>query len=73
MLVEVDGGIDERTVVEAARAGADVFVAGSAVFGRPHPLDAVRSILGAAQEAIADGPGGHGRAKAPADPADPGH
>ena len=36
--VEVDGGIDEHTVVEAALAGANVFVAGSAVFGRPHPL-----------------------------------
>ena len=30
---EVDGGIDESTVVEAARAGANVFVSGSAVFG----------------------------------------
>ena len=31
--IEVDGGIDPRTVALAARAGADTFVAGSAVFG----------------------------------------
>ena len=36
--VEVDGGIDERTVVEVTRAGANVFVAGSAVFNRDDPL-----------------------------------
>ena len=54
--VEVDGGIDEHTVVEAARSGANVFVAGSAVFGRPHPLDAVGDILGAAARAVAGDP-----------------
>ncbi len=46
--VEVDGGIDERTVVQVARAGANVFVAGSAVFGRDDPLSAVEGILAAA-------------------------
>ena len=46
--IEVDGGIDEHTVVEAARAGANVFVAGSAVFNRDDPLGAVGSILAAA-------------------------
>jgi len=46
--VEVDGGIDEHTVVEATRAGANVFVAGSAVFNRADPLGAVGSILAAA-------------------------
>ncbi len=30
--LQVDGGIDERTIVIAAEAGADTFVAGSAVF-----------------------------------------
>lgn len=50
--VEVDGGIDHHTVVEAARSGANVFVAGSAVFDRPHPLDEVRGILAAATEAV---------------------
>jgi ribulose-phosphate 3-epimerase len=46
--VEVDGGIDERTVVDAVRAGANVFVAGSAVFHRDDPLAAVQGILTAA-------------------------
>jgi ribulose-phosphate 3-epimerase len=54
--VEVDGGVDEHTVVEAARSGANVFVSGSAVFGRPHPLDAVRDILRAAVGAVAGDP-----------------
>ena len=51
--LEVDGGIDESTVVEAARAGANVFVAGSAVFGRERPVEAVRSIRAAAVDAVA--------------------
>jgi ribulose-phosphate 3-epimerase len=54
--VEVDGGVDEHTVVEAARSGANVFVSGSAVFGRPHPLEAVRDILRAAVGAVAGDP-----------------
>jgi len=33
--LEVDGGINEGTIDEVARAGADVFVAGSAVFSTP--------------------------------------
>jgi ribulose-phosphate 3-epimerase len=54
--VEVDGGIDHHTVVEAARSGANVFVAGSAVFGRPHPLGEVRAILEAAMGAVTGDP-----------------
>jgi ribulose-phosphate 3-epimerase len=56
--VEVDGGIDQRTVVEAARSGANVFVAGSAVYGSADPVDAVRGILGAARQAVAPAPHG---------------
>ena len=47
-LIEVDGGIDPRTIGPAARAGADVFVAGSAVFGSPDPAAAVRELAAAA-------------------------
>ena len=54
--IEVDGGIDERTVVEVARAGANVFVAGSAVFNRDDPLAAVEGILAAAQGERAGAP-----------------
>jgi ribulose-phosphate 3-epimerase len=54
--VEVDGGVDEHTVVEAARSGANIFVAGSAVFGRAHPLEAVSDILHAAVDAVTGAP-----------------
>jgi ribulose-phosphate 3-epimerase len=43
--LEVDGGIDARTAGPCARAGATVFVAGSAVFGAPDPGSAYREIL----------------------------
>jgi ribulose-phosphate 3-epimerase len=46
--VEVDGGIDAVTVAEAAQAGANVFVAGSAVFGDGRPWEAVERIRVAA-------------------------
>jgi ribulose-phosphate 3-epimerase len=32
MLISIDGGIDSKTIAAAAEAGADVFVAGSAIF-----------------------------------------
>jgi ribulose-phosphate 3-epimerase len=32
-LIEVDGGVNEKTIAEIASAGADVLVAGSAIFG----------------------------------------
>ena len=47
--IEVDGGIDPETAPVAARAGANVFVAGSAVFGHPRPweaADAIRAAIG---------------------------
>jgi ribulose-phosphate 3-epimerase len=42
--LQVDGGINERTAPIAAAAGADVFVAGSAIFGADDPLAAARRI-----------------------------
>jgi ribulose-phosphate 3-epimerase len=42
--LEVDGGIDARTAGPCARAGATVFVAGSAVFGAADPAAAYRDI-----------------------------
>jgi ribulose-phosphate 3-epimerase len=42
--IEVDGGIDTRTAPVAAAAGANVFVAGSAVFGAERPLEAAEAI-----------------------------
>ena len=32
--LEVDGGVSEKNIAEVARAGADTFVAGSAIFGK---------------------------------------
>lgn len=49
--IEVDGGIDRTTAPAAAAAGADLFVAGTAVFGQPDPAEAVRAIAGAAEQA----------------------
>jgi ribulose-phosphate 3-epimerase len=47
--VEVDGGVDAETAPEAARAGADVLVAGSSVFRGPGTIrenyDAIRRSL----------------------------
>jgi ribulose-phosphate 3-epimerase len=39
--IEIDGGIDPSTIRSAWDAGADVFVAGSAVFRAPDPVAAV--------------------------------
>lgn len=43
--LQVDGGVTEQTIVQAAAAGADTFVAGSSVFGHADPgvaIDALR-------------------------------
>jgi ribulose-phosphate 3-epimerase len=42
--LEVDGGITTETIAEAWGAGADTFVAGTAVFGVPDPAQAVREL-----------------------------
>jgi ribulose-phosphate 3-epimerase len=42
--LEVDGGITPETIAEVHRAGADTFVAGSAVFGAPDPGEALREL-----------------------------
>ena len=47
-VIEVDGGLDAETVGGVAKAGASLFVAGSAVFGDPEPAEAYRRIAAAA-------------------------
>jgi len=42
--LQVDGGISESTIGQAAEAGADTFVAGSAVFGSDDPDAAIRAL-----------------------------
>jgi ribulose-phosphate 3-epimerase len=52
LFIEVDGGVAEDTIVAAAEAGADVFVAGSAVFGADDPARAVRALRAQARSAM---------------------
>jgi ribulose-phosphate 3-epimerase len=49
--LEVDGGIDVDTAPRAAEAGANVFVAGSAIFGHERPWEAADRIRVAIQAA----------------------
>ena len=44
LLIEVDGGIGADTIQIAAGAGANVFVVGSAVFGRPDRREAIQAL-----------------------------
>ena len=50
-IVQVDGGVDARTIGGLVRAGATSLVAGSAVFGQEDPGDAVNKLREAAEEA----------------------
>lgn len=49
--IQVDGGINEKTVEIAAQAGANVLVAGSAVFGAADAGEAIASLRRLAQKA----------------------
>jgi ribulose-phosphate 3-epimerase len=44
LFLEVDGGINADTIEQAAEAGADVFVAGSAVYGAADPAAAIAAL-----------------------------
>jgi ribulose-phosphate 3-epimerase len=50
--IEMDGGIDMDTVGAAARAGVELLVAGSHVFGRGDPARRVEELLRAAHDAL---------------------
>jgi ribulose-phosphate 3-epimerase len=43
ILIQVDGGVNEKTIAEIAAAGADVFVAGSAIFGSKNYPETIQS------------------------------
>ncbi|MDA0565378.1 ribulose-phosphate 3-epimerase [Streptomonospora sp. S1-112] len=49
--LQVDGGVSQETVERAAAAGADVFVAGSAVYGADDPAAAVDALRAQAEKA----------------------
>jgi ribulose-phosphate 3-epimerase len=51
--IEVDGGIAADTIEQAAEAGADAFVAGTAVYGADDPAEAVRRLRALAAPHVA--------------------
>jgi ribulose-phosphate 3-epimerase len=48
--IEIDGGVDETNIGEIVAAGAEIVVAGSAVFGKENPAKAVRRLIEAATQ-----------------------
>jgi ribulose-phosphate 3-epimerase len=52
--IEVDGGVAHDTVAHIVQAGADLLVAGNAVFGAGQPERDARALLAAAREAAAE-------------------
>ncbi len=50
--IQVDGGINEKTIETAAAAGANVFVAGSAVFGAEDASAEIAKLRGLAEKAF---------------------
>jgi ribulose-phosphate 3-epimerase len=50
--IEIDGGINVDTAGDAAAAGVDILVAGSAVFRADDPVAAARAILAAGEEGL---------------------
>jgi ribulose-phosphate 3-epimerase len=52
--IEVDGGVAHDTVAAVVQAGADLLVAGNAVFGAGRPEQDARALLAAAREAAGE-------------------
>lgn len=46
--IEIDGGIDAGNIKKIVEAGAEIIVAGSAVFGKENPTEAAREMIEAA-------------------------
>lgn len=49
--LQVDGGVNDQTIERCAEAGADVFVAGNAVYGAADPAQAIERLRAAALRA----------------------
>jgi ribulose-phosphate 3-epimerase len=52
LIVEIDGGINADTIEQAAEAGVDMFVAGSAVYGADDPAKAIAGLRAQAAAAM---------------------
>lgn len=50
--IEIDGGIDRGNIEQVASAGAEIMVAGTAVFGDGDPTRAVRELLSASVQLV---------------------
>ena len=50
--IEIDGGINAETIIPCAKAGANIFVAGSAIFGKEDRAKALQEIKAAGEAAI---------------------
>ena len=47
--IEIDGGVDLKNAAELINAGADILVAGNAVFSSPNPINAIAELKGVEQ------------------------
>jgi ribulose-phosphate 3-epimerase len=54
--LQVDGGVSEHTIERCAEAGADMFVAGTAVYGSDDPAAAVKMLRDLAEAAAGPNP-----------------
>ncbi|HRO58539.1 MAG TPA: ribulose-phosphate 3-epimerase [Burkholderiaceae bacterium] len=61
--LEIDGGVKLDNIAQIARAGADTFVAGSAVFGAPDADGGYRGVISRFRAALEEGKGEGGRGK----------
>jgi len=52
--IEVDGGVAHDTIAPIVQAGADLLVAGNAVFGAGRPEEDARALLSAARQAAGE-------------------
>jgi ribulose-phosphate 3-epimerase len=43
--IEIDGGIDSENILRVVELGAEIIVAGSAVYGKEDPIEAVKELL----------------------------
>jgi ribulose-phosphate 3-epimerase len=50
--IEIDGGVDQHNIARLVRAGASIFVAGSAIFNTADPERATRELKAAALGAV---------------------
>ena len=46
--IEIDGGIDEGNIASVVGSGAEIIVAGSAIYGKEDPAGAVKEMIEAA-------------------------